>query len=183
MTGLGQWMDPLADKLLVTAALISLVQLGLAPAWMVAVILGREFAVTVLRSFVHARGAALPASRIGKMKMAAQVVAILLLILGPGHMWGFFVLGQVALWVATIAALVSAVDYWRRFNGSMGLEPEPTPEPVAGPAGPGAGGAGGTEPGAGVAAAAAGWADRAAASRSFASFRYSLTRNSSITFW
>ena len=48
VTELGQWMDPLADKLLVTAALISLVQMGLAPAWMVAVILGREFAVTIL---------------------------------------------------------------------------------------------------------------------------------------
>src|SRR5678810_503948 len=50
ITGLGQWMDPLADKLLVTAAFVSLVYLGLAPAWMVVVILGREFFVTVLRS-------------------------------------------------------------------------------------------------------------------------------------
>ena len=62
VTGLGQWMDPLADKLLVTAALVSLVQLDLAPAWMVAVILGREFSVTVLRSVAHARGQTLPAS-------------------------------------------------------------------------------------------------------------------------
>lgn len=130
VTGLGQWMDPLADKLLITAALISLVQLGLAPAWMVAVILGREFAVTVLRSIVHARGHALPASRIGKIKMAAQVVAILLLILGPKHMQGFFVLGQVALWVATVAALVSAVDYSRRVNLFLGTKPpEPPSEP------------------------------------------------------
>jgi CDP-diacylglycerol--glycerol-3-phosphate 3-phosphatidyltransferase len=127
VTGLGQWMDPLADKLLVTAALISLVQLELAPAWMVAVILGREFAVTVLRTFVHARGEALPASIIGKIKMAAQVVAILLLILGPDHIQGFFVLGHIALWVATIAALVSAFDYWRRFSGVM---PKPS-DPMA----------------------------------------------------
>jgi CDP-diacylglycerol--glycerol-3-phosphate 3-phosphatidyltransferase len=119
VTGIGQWMDPLADKLLVTAALISLVQMGLAPAWMVAVILGREFAVTVLRSVVHARGQSLPASSLGKVKMAAQVVAILLLILGPRHMQQFFVVGQVALWVATITALVSAVDYWRRSNGAL----------------------------------------------------------------
>ena len=54
VTEFGQWMDPLADKLLVTAALVSLVQMGLAPAWMVAVILGREFAVTILRTIVHA---------------------------------------------------------------------------------------------------------------------------------
>jgi CDP-diacylglycerol--glycerol-3-phosphate 3-phosphatidyltransferase len=110
VTGLGEWMDPLADKLLITAALISLVQLGRASAWMVAIILGRELAVTVMRSFVYARGQSLPASFIGKTKMAAQVVAILLLILGPGHVDVFFVLGQAALWVATIAALVSAVD-------------------------------------------------------------------------
>ena len=56
VTTLGQLMDPLADKLLITAALVSLVQMDLAPAWMVAVILGREFAVTVLRSIAHARG-------------------------------------------------------------------------------------------------------------------------------
>ena len=98
VTGIGQWMDPLADKLLVTAALISLVQLGRAPAWMVAVILGREFSVTVLRSMIHARGQSLPASPLGKIKMAAQVTAILLLILAP-HMPELFVLGQVALWI------------------------------------------------------------------------------------
>lgn len=115
VTGFGQWMDPLADKLLVTAALVSLVQMDLAPAWMVAVILGREFAVTVLRSVAHARGQALPASPLGKIKLVAQVVAILILILGQGHMRGLYVVGQIALWVATIAALVSAVDYFRRF--------------------------------------------------------------------
>lgn len=129
VTGLGEWMDPLADKLLVTAALISLVQLGQASAWMVAVILGREFAVTVLRSFVHARGESLPASLVGKVKMAAQVVAILLLTLGPRQAGEFFVLGQVALWVATIAALVSAVDYSRRVGGLLsGRPPKPAEE-------------------------------------------------------
>src|SRR4029079_13466816 len=122
VTGLGQWMDPLADKLLVTAALISLVANGLASAWMVAVILGREFAVTVLRSIVHARGQALPASSIGKIKMVAQVVAILLLILSP-HLSEFYVLGQAALWVATFAALISAVDYSRRANAALGTKP------------------------------------------------------------
>src|SRR5690606_38514348 len=95
--------------------LISLVQMDLAPAWMVAVILGREFAVTVLRSIVHARGQSLPASPLGKIKLVAQVVAILVLILGRGHMQEFFVVGQIALWVATIAALISAFDYYRRF--------------------------------------------------------------------
>lgn len=119
VTGFGQWMDPLADKLLVTAALISLVQLDLAPAWMVAVILGREFAITVLRSIAYARGLSLPASKMGKIKLVAQVVAILILILGQGHLRQLFVLGQVALWVATIAAIVSAVDYYRQFTSAM----------------------------------------------------------------
>jgi CDP-diacylglycerol--glycerol-3-phosphate 3-phosphatidyltransferase len=120
VTGLGQWMDPLADKLLVTAAFVSLVYLDLAPAWMVVVILGREFFVTVLRSIAHARGQALPASALGKVKMVAQVAAILILILGEGHVRGFFVLGQVALWIAVISALVSAADYSRRINVIMG---------------------------------------------------------------
>ena len=129
VTNFGQWMDPLADKLLVTAALISLVQLGQAPAWMVAIILGREFSVTVLRTIVYARGQTLPASRLGKVKMVAQVVAILVLILGPRHVPGFFVFGQIALWVATIAAIVSAVDYSRRFNSALNGRPAPAPLP------------------------------------------------------
>lgn len=120
VTGLGQWMDPLADKLLVTAAFVSLVYLNLAPAWMVVVILGREFFVTVLRSIAHARGQALPASGLGKVKMVAQVAAILILILGKDHLRGFFVLGQIALWIAVISALVSAADYSRRINVIMG---------------------------------------------------------------
>jgi len=128
VTGLGQWMDPLADKLLVTAALVSLVYLELAPAWMVVVILGREMAVTVLRSVAHARGHALPASPIGKIKMVAQVAAILILILGQGHMRGLFVLGQIFLWIATVTALVSAVDYARRINAILAARPVPVVE-------------------------------------------------------
>jgi CDP-diacylglycerol--glycerol-3-phosphate 3-phosphatidyltransferase len=134
VTGLGQWMDPLADKLLVTSAFVSLVYLELAPAWMVTVILGREFFVTVLRSIAHARGHALPASPLGKLKMVAQVAAILILILGKGHLQEFFILGQVALWVATVSALVSAVDYSRRINVIMAAKPEPAATADAPPA-------------------------------------------------
>ena len=82
VTALGQMIDPIADKLLTSAAFISLIQMGLAPAWMVAVIIGRELAVTTLRGFAYARGVVIPASPLGKMKMVAQVVAILALILG-----------------------------------------------------------------------------------------------------
>lgn len=120
VTTLGQLMDPLADKLLITAALVSLVQMDLAPAWMVAIILGREFAVTVLRSIAHARGVVIPASPLGKFKMVSQVVAILALILGREHLHEFFVLGKIALWIAAITAVGSALDYYRRFSHVLG---------------------------------------------------------------
>ncbi|MBM62109.1 MAG: CDP-diacylglycerol--glycerol-3-phosphate 3-phosphatidyltransferase [Acidobacteria bacterium] len=123
VTTLGQLMDPLADKLLITAALVSLVQMGLASAWMVAVILGRELAVTVLRSVAHSRGLTIPASRLGKVKMLSQVVAILLLILGRENLREFFVLGQVALWVVLGTALYSAIDYYQRFTRIVPVAP------------------------------------------------------------
>ena len=116
VTTLGQFMDPLADKLLITAALVSLVQMDLAQSWMVVVILGREIAVTVLRSLAQARGIAIPASPLGKFKMVSQVTAILLLILGEEHVPQFVALGKIALWIAMLTALGSALDYYRRFN-------------------------------------------------------------------
>jgi CDP-diacylglycerol--glycerol-3-phosphate 3-phosphatidyltransferase len=116
VTPLGQVIDPLADKLLISAALISLVQLDLAQSWMVAVIIGREFAVTTLRSLAYARGVAMPASSLGKIKMVAQVVAILALILAHGQTWPFYWIGQIALWIVVVTALVSGADYFRRFN-------------------------------------------------------------------
>jgi CDP-diacylglycerol--glycerol-3-phosphate 3-phosphatidyltransferase len=116
VTALGQLMDPLADKLLITAALVSLVQMDRAPAWMVAVVLGREFAVTVLRSVAHSRGVSIPASPLGKFKMVSQVIAILLLILAGEQTAAFLVLGRIALWVAVLTAVASAYDYYRRFN-------------------------------------------------------------------
>jgi CDP-diacylglycerol--glycerol-3-phosphate 3-phosphatidyltransferase len=116
VTTFGQLMDPLADKLLITAALLSLVQMDLAPAWMVLVILGREFAVTVLRSVAYSKGVVIAASPLGKVKMVSQVVAILLLILGYDHLQQFFVLGRIALWVATVLAVASGIEYYVRFN-------------------------------------------------------------------
>ena len=116
VTWLGQMLDPIADKLLTSAAFISLVQLNLAPAWMVAVIIGREFAVTGLRSLAHTRGFTIAASRLGKAKMALQVAAILLLILGWGPLPWLAPIGQAALWLVLAAAVMSAVDYYRRFQ-------------------------------------------------------------------
>lgn len=118
VTAIGRMMDPLADKLLTSAALISLVQLDLAPAWMVAVIIGRELAITGLRSLASARGAGFGASKLGKVKMAAQVTAIMLLILAQDGQRELLLLGQVALWVVLIAALASAVDYYRTYQAA-----------------------------------------------------------------
>ena len=111
VTSLGRMMDPIADKLLTSAAFISLVQLGLAPAWIVAVIIGRELAVTGLRSF---------ASSLGKIKMVSQVPAILLLLLGQNGAQPFLWLGQVALWVVLVTAIVSALDYYRAYQATPG---------------------------------------------------------------
>lgn len=80
VTRLGQLLDPIADKLLISAALISLVENQLAPAWAVVVIIGREFAVTGLRSIAAADGVVISASRMGKFKMLVQVLTVALLI-------------------------------------------------------------------------------------------------------
>src|SRR5205814_1465682 len=107
VTTLGTLLDPVADKLLISSAFISLVQLGLVRAWMVVIIVGREFAVTGLRSIASAQGFTIDASDLGKLKMATQVATITLLILGmpmPGqithpliHLLGSVSLGLVVL--------------------------------------------------------------------------------------
>ena len=116
VTWLGQMLDPIADKLLTSAAFISLVQLDLAPAWMVALIIGREFAITALRSLAYSKGITIPASPLGKIKMASQVVAILLLILGWGPLPWLAPIGHAALWVVMLTAMASGADYYRRFQ-------------------------------------------------------------------
>jgi len=119
ITAFGQIIDPLADKLLTCAALFALVRMNLVSAWMATVIIGREFAVTALRSVAYARGVPIPASRLGKLKMVGEVVAILALILAhgaDGPRQPFFLIGQAALWTVLVTALASATDYFRRFN-------------------------------------------------------------------
>ena len=116
VTWLGQMLDPIADKLLTSAAFISLVQLGLAPAWMVALIIGREFAITALRSLAYTKGVTIPASPLGKAKMASQVTAILLLSLAWGPLPWLAWVGYVTLWAVMLLAVASAVDYYRRFQ-------------------------------------------------------------------
>lgn len=119
ITWVGQVLDPIADKLLISATLVSLVQLELAAAWMVAVIIGREFAVTGLRSLAFSRGLIVPASPLGKLKMVTQVVAVLLLLLGWERFPLLLQLGKLALWVVMATALGSALDYFWRVGRAM----------------------------------------------------------------
>ncbi len=114
VTTLGTLLDPVADKLLISAAFISLVQLQIVAAWMVVVIVGREFAVTGLRSIAASQGFTIEASDLGKLKMGAQVVAITLLILSTQYPV-FATPGQVMLWAVVLFAILSAVDYFRTF--------------------------------------------------------------------
>jgi CDP-diacylglycerol--glycerol-3-phosphate 3-phosphatidyltransferase len=122
ITPLGQMMDPLADKLLTSAVFIALVQMEVAKAWMVAVIIGRELAITALRSIAYSRGVTIAASPMGKVKMVAEVVAILGMILGPERLGRLYVLAPLALWVAVVTAVVSAIDYYRKFMRGQGGE-------------------------------------------------------------
>jgi CDP-diacylglycerol--glycerol-3-phosphate 3-phosphatidyltransferase len=115
VTTLGRLLDPIADKLLISAALISLVQLGLAPAWMVVIIIGREFAVSGMRSIAASEGFAIEASKLGKGKMILQVAAVVGLILGQEIGGWVLQAGKALLWAVVIFALLSLVQYFRNF--------------------------------------------------------------------
>jgi CDP-diacylglycerol---glycerol-3-phosphate 3-phosphatidyltransferase len=125
-TRLGALLDPIADKLLMSAAFISLVEIDPAhvPAWMVVIIIGREFAVSGLRSIAAQQGVTIAASSLGKGKMVSQVVAISLLILGY-ELGQFRVIGTVALWAVVLFALASGVDYFVKFARAILLD-QPT---------------------------------------------------------
>jgi CDP-diacylglycerol--glycerol-3-phosphate 3-phosphatidyltransferase len=114
ITTIGTLLDPIADKLLISAALISLVQVNVAPAWMVVLIIGREFAVTGLRSIAAAEGYTIKASDLGKTKMIAQVVAISVLLLGIRHP-ELSRLGYWLMWGVVVFTIASALDYFRKF--------------------------------------------------------------------
>ena len=117
-TRLGTLMDPIADKLLTSAAFISLVELGVARAWMVVIIIGREFAVSGLRSIAAQQGVTIAASPLGKTKTVSQVVAIALLIVGY-ELGEFRFVGELALWVVMLFAAVSAIQYFFRFSRAV----------------------------------------------------------------
>lgn len=115
VTKFGKLLDPLADKLLVSAALISLVEIDLVPAWIAVIIIGREFAVTGLRSIAASEGVIISASKLGKVKTVTQIVAIVAIILND-----FFVallnlpfnIGEISINVAVIFTLWSGIEYF-----------------------------------------------------------------------
>ena len=118
VTTLGILLDPIADKLLISAAFISLVDMHLVKAWMVVIIIGREFTVLGLRNIASAEGFTIEASTLGKTKMVLQVCAVAVLIAGAGHRAGLpwlYWLAQALLWLVVISALVSAAQYFLRF--------------------------------------------------------------------
>jgi CDP-diacylglycerol--glycerol-3-phosphate 3-phosphatidyltransferase len=119
ITPLGVLLDPIADKLLISAAFIALVELGLAPAWMVVIIVGRELAVQGLRTIATAEGFMVAVSELGKAKMVLQVWAASLLLLGS-RFPDLRLIGTIALWLVVVFSLWSATRYaaefWRQLN-------------------------------------------------------------------
>jgi CDP-diacylglycerol---glycerol-3-phosphate 3-phosphatidyltransferase len=116
VTTLGILLDPIADKLLICAAFISLVDMHLAKAWMVVIIIGRELVILGLRNIASAEGFTIAASTLGKTKMVLQVCAAAVLIYGASEKHkSFRTLGLILLWLVVISALVSAAQYFYRF--------------------------------------------------------------------
>jgi CDP-diacylglycerol--glycerol-3-phosphate 3-phosphatidyltransferase len=114
ITRLGTLLDPAADKILMSAAFISLVELGLAPAWMVVVIIAREFAISTLRSFASSEGLVIPSGFSGKVKTVVQIITVALLII-YNQLGEFRHLAPVSLWVALANTVYSGIEYFVRF--------------------------------------------------------------------
>ncbi|HXE96455.1 MAG TPA: CDP-diacylglycerol--glycerol-3-phosphate 3-phosphatidyltransferase [Dongiaceae bacterium] len=126
VTIFGKFLDPIADKLIVMAALIMILPFNRVPAWMVLVILGREIIITGLRGIASSEGIVIQASDLGKYKTIFQIVAILGLVLHYDYNWFFGIphalltvnmhnVGMFFLWIATLLTIWSGVDYLVRF--------------------------------------------------------------------
>jgi len=116
VTTIGKLLDPIADKLLVSSAFISLVELQLAPAWMVVIIVGREFAVSGIRSISASLGRVMPANWFGKTKMVVQIFTIVVLIVADTYKEHWLLFGRFLLWVTMIVSLISAASYLLTFT-------------------------------------------------------------------
>ncbi len=127
VTRLGRFLDPLADKLLLTSALIMLIGLNRAPTWIVTIIIGREIAVTGLRGIAATENIIISASRLGKYKALSQSIATNLLILHYDYLsLPIERLGMIFLWIALIMTVWSGADYFVRFfKEALSQNPEP----------------------------------------------------------
>ena len=114
VTTLGILLDPIADKLLISAAFIALVDMHLVKAWMVVIIIGREFTVLGLRNIASAEGFTIEASTLGKTKMILQVCAVAIVIVTARHP-SMNIVGLALMWLVVVSALVSAAQYFLRF--------------------------------------------------------------------
>ena len=117
VTNFGKFMDPLADKLLVCSALICLVEMDRLAAWMVIVIISREFIISGFRLIASDNGVVIAASYWGKFKTTFQLVMIILLILDLGE--GFQVLETAVIWIALVLTVVSLIDYLVKNKGIL----------------------------------------------------------------
>ena len=115
VTATGKLLDPIADKLLITSAFISLVELDLAPAWMVVIIVGREFVVSGIRSIAATRGFVMPANWLGKIKTVTQICTIVVLILADTYVEPWLRFGRYLLWMTVIISLISMGSYMITF--------------------------------------------------------------------
>jgi CDP-diacylglycerol--glycerol-3-phosphate 3-phosphatidyltransferase len=117
VTVLGQLLDPTADKLLITSALVCLVELGLIPASAAIIIIGREVAVTGFRAMASSKGINIPASAFGKAKMGSESWVLGAFVLGPNYL-GKIIMGaaKIGLWLVVALAVVSMVEYFIRFG-------------------------------------------------------------------
>ena len=127
---LGKFLDPLADKLLVTAVLVFMVELSRVPAWVVVIIVARDLAVSGLRSIAAAQGMVISASDSGKIKTALQLVAIMMLLvhfrypmLGTSKTVDYHLAGLVVLYVSTAVSLFSGAQYMRHFLAAALAQP------------------------------------------------------------
>ena len=121
VTDFGKFMDPLADKLLVCAAMICLIRTGQLPAWIVIVIISREFIISGFRLIAVENGVVIAASWWGKIKTVVQMVMICALLINAQAAW-FRVLEQILIWAALILTVVSLVDYLMKNKNVLNLE-------------------------------------------------------------
>ena len=112
ITALGQFLDPLADKLLISAALIALLELNRLASWVAMVIIAREFAVTGLRLVGVAQGVSIPADRLGKAKTVSQIAAILFLLFPHERLPQYDLIESILIFLAVGLTVVSGLQYF-----------------------------------------------------------------------